>query len=91
MRRSHDVGHRTGFARGLEQGQETARRKALRYAATETLRLRGIPLSEDFDRRLAETTISPQTLLTAAQRSTTEADFWARLRGGQPATDEGRA
>ena len=46
MRRSHDVGHRTGFERGVEQGQETARREALAYAATETLRLRGIPLSE---------------------------------------------
>ena len=91
MRRSHDVGHRTGFARGLEQGQEAARREALAYAATETLRLRGVPLSEDFDRRLAATTISPQTLLAAAQLGATEADFWARLRGGQPATDESSA
>ena len=87
MRRSHDVGRRAGFARGLEQGQETARREALAYAATEALRLRGIPLSEDFDRRLAATTISSQTLLTAAQLGATEADFWARLRGGHPATD----
>ena len=83
MRRSHDVGHRTGFARGLEQGQETARREALAYAATEALRLRGIPLSENFDRRLAAETRSPQALLQAAQRGTTEADFWERLRDGQ--------
>ena len=83
MRRSHDVGHSTGFARGVEQGQETARREALAYAATEALRLRGIPLSENFDRRLAAKTRSPQALLRAAQRSTTEADFWVRLRDGQ--------
>ena len=91
MRRSHDVGHRAGFARGLEQGQETARREALAYAATEALRLRGIPLSEGFDRRLAATTISPQGLLRASQLGATEADFWARLSGGQPATDESGA
>ena len=91
MRRSHNVGHRTGLARGLEQGRETARREALAYAATEALRLRGISLSEDFDRRLAATTISPLTLLSAAQLSAAEAEFWARLRGGQPATDESPA
>ena len=82
MRRSHDVGHRTGFARGLEQGQETAQREALAFAATEALRLRGIPVSENFDRRLAATKLSPQELLRAAQLSETEADFWARLGGG---------
>ena len=41
--------------------------------------------------RLAETTISPQTLLQAAQRGATEADFWSRLRGGQLGTDESPA
>ena len=81
MRRSHDVGHRTGFARGREQGQEAARRKALAYAATEALRLRDIPLSENFERRLAASTVSAQALLHAAQLSATEADFWARLAG----------
>ena len=74
MRRSHDVGQRTGFARGEET--------ALAYAATETLRLRGIPLSKNFDERLGATKASPQTLLHAAQLSATEADFWARLGGG---------
>ena len=76
MRRSHDVGQRTGFTRGFEQGQQTARREALAYAATEALRLRGIALSEDFERRLAATELSPQALLHAAQLSATEADFW---------------
>ena len=78
MRRSHDVGHRTRFERGWQQGQETA----LAFAANETLRLRGIPVSKDFDRRLAATTWSPHALLHAAQLSATEADFWARLGGG---------
>ena len=91
MRRSHDVGHTAGFARGLEQGQAKARRESLAYAATEALRLRGIPLSENFDRRLAATAISSEALLRAAQLSGTEADFWARLRGEQPATDERNA
>ncbi len=84
------VGHRTGFARGLEEGQETGRREALAFMATETLRLRGIPVSKNFDRRLAAATWSPQELLHAAQLSETEADFWARLGGGQPPMGERR-
>ena len=82
MRRSHDVGHREGFARGLEQGQAKARREALAYAATGALRLRGIPLSENFGRRVAATTTSPEAMLRAAQLCATEADFWALLDSG---------
>ena len=71
MRRAHGVGQRTGFARG--------HRVALASAAVEVLRLRGIALSHDVEQRLAAMEATRETLLAAATRCATEADFWARL------------
>jgi len=75
MRRAHGVGQRTGFVRGREQGLA----EGLASAAVEVLRLRGIAISEDAERRLAATTTTRETLLAAAAGCSTEADFWARL------------
>ena len=86
MRRAHGVGQRTGFARGREQGLAeglaAGRRQALVCAAVEVLRVRGIALSEDAERRLAATTATREALLAAAADCSTEADFWARLASG---------
>ena len=83
MRRAHGVGQRTGFARGREQGLAeglaAGRRQALVCTAVEVLRVRGIALSEDAERRLAATTVTREVLLAAATDCSTEADFWARL------------
>ena len=78
MRRAHGVGQRTGFARGREQG----RAEGLVSAVVEVLRLRGIALSDDAERRLAATTATREALLSAAAGCSTEADFWARLASG---------
>ena len=75
MRRAHGVGQRTGFARGREQGHA----EGLAAAVVEVLRLRGIALSADAERRLAATTTTREALLAAAGACSTEADFWARL------------
>lgn len=79
MRRAHGVGQRTGFARGREQGLAEGHREGLVSAALEVLRVRGIALSDDAERRLSETTATPEALLAAAAHCSTEADLWARL------------
>ena len=80
MRRSHEVGQRVGLARGRDLGRAEGRREGVGSAAFDVLRLRGVNLADDFERRLAVTTVSRQRLLEAAMHCSTEADFWARLR-----------
>ena len=83
MRRAHGVGQRTGFTRAHEQGHAegvaVGHREGLVSAAVEVLRARGITLSVDAQRRLSETTVTPEALLAAAAHCSSEADFWARM------------
>ena len=83
MRRAHGVGQRTGFARGREHGHTegfaAGRRDALASAAVEVLRLRGIEVSDDTQRRLAETTLTGEALLAVAMRCATEVDLRVQL------------
>ena len=95
MRRSHEVGRRTGLARGREigrelgveegraQGVEEGRAQGvaegLAYAAAAILRGKGIALPGDFEQRLAGRTVAPDVLLGAAQSCSTVSEFWARL------------
>lgn len=75
MRRSHEVGQRTGFERGREHGLA----EGLAFSAREVLRVRGIALSDEGWRRLAAMATPPDVVLEAAAHCATEADFWSRL------------
>ena len=85
MRRAHEVGQQTGFARGRDRGREegmaAGREEGFSSAASGVLRLRGIALADDFERRLAATTVAREALLEASMHCSNEADFWARLAG----------
>ena len=87
MRRSHDVGERSGLARGHVKGKAEGRaegraegiRIGFAQAVAGMLRGDGVVVSEDFQQRLAATTIAPALFLDAARHCSTEAEFWARL------------
>ena len=83
MRRAHEVGQQAGFARGRDRGREegaaAGREAGFSSAALGVLRLRGIALADDFERRLATATVTRETLLEASIHCANEADFWARL------------
>ena len=79
MRRSHEVGQRTGLARGREIGRAQGVAEGLASAASAILGGRGVPLPDGFEQRLAARTVAPDVLLEAAQRCSTAADFWERV------------
>ena len=83
MRRAHEVGQQAGYGdghrAGLSEGRAEGQAEGLADAAAAILRLRGIVMAEDFDERLASMRLPSDVLLDAAQRCSTEADFWARL------------
>ena len=87
MRRAHEVGQNIGFAQGREAGRESGvaegRRRGLADAAMALLRSRGVEVSDDFEERLAASTVAPETLLASAAHATSASDFWRRLQNRQ--------
>ena len=85
----HAEGRAEGRAEGHAEGRAEARTEALvetqRDAALQVLKLRGLPVSATFPRRLVEfKTVSTAALVQAALECRDEADFLHLIRHKQP-------
>ena len=77
----HAAGHAAGYAEGLVEGATEARVEARRDAVLQVLRLRGLPVSAAFPRRLAELQpVSTAALVQAALECRDEAHFLRMIR-----------
>ena len=78
---SQAQGHAAGYAEGLVEGATEARVEARRDAVLQVLRLRGLPVSAAFPRRLAELQpVSTAALVQAALECRDEAHFLRMIR-----------
>ena len=78
-------GHAAGYAEGLVEGATEARMETRREAVLQVLRLRGLPVSAAFPRRLAELQpVSTAVLVQAALECRDEAHFLRMIRHPRP-------
>ena len=81
--KGHTEGRAEGHAEGRSEGRTEALAETQRDAVLQVLKLRGLPVSAAFPRRLAEfKAVSTATLVQAALDCRDEADF-LRLIGGK--------